>query len=157
MKKASITDLFIQIIIAELTGVLSSLLTGSFGNFFEKYQSPPLQPPAIVFPVVWTILYALMGISAYLIISSDSPSQQKNSALRVYYAQLILNFLWSIVFFRFERLILGAVIIAAMIILVAIMIYRFYKIRPAAGYINIPYLIWLCFALYLNIATIAIN
>ena len=98
MKKRSITEALIYIISAELAGVLSALLTGSFSDFYDKFKEPPLLPPAGLFPVVWTILYALMGISAYIV------SRYKNSekALTVYWVQLAVNFLWSIVFFRFE-------------------------------------------------------
>jgi tryptophan-rich sensory protein len=157
MKKRSITDLLIYIVSAELIGVLSALLTGSFSYFFDKYEKPPLMPPSWLFPPVWVILYAVMGISAYMIQTSDADSDTKRHALTVYWLQLAVNFSWSIIFFRFEALWTAAAVILLLIVLIVIMIKRFRKIRPIAGNINIPYLIWVMFAAYLNIAAAIIN
>ncbi len=156
MKKHSISDLLIYVISAEAVGALSALLSGGFGDFFLKYEKPPLLPPAWLFPVVWTILYALMGISAYLV-SRYAEGNIKNRALKIYWTQLAVNFMWSIVFFRFE-LLWGAVIVVLVLLApVAAMISSFKKIRAAAGYINIPYLLWVAFAAYLTTAIAVIN
>lgn len=157
MKKLSITDLLIFIVSAELVGALSALITGSFSDFFIKYEKPPLMPPAILFPVVWVILYALMGISAYIIYRSDVGKSRINSALKIYCLQLFVNFSWSIVFFRLELLWAAAAVIVLLAILVTAMIISFKKISPLAAYLNIPYLLWVIFATYLNIATVLIN
>lgn len=84
MKIKSYTELFIFIVTAELVGVLSALLTGDFSGFFDKNLQSPLMPPAWVFSVVWVILYALMGISAYLVYSSDGGSQYPISSVGVF-------------------------------------------------------------------------
>jgi tryptophan-rich sensory protein len=98
-----------------------------------------------------------MGISAYLICRSDGSKGEVKTALTVYFIQLALNFSWSIIFFRFQMMWTGALIIALMIIAVGVMIYLFYRLRKSAGLINLPYILWLCFALYLNVATALIN
>ncbi|MBQ5320221.1 MAG: tryptophan-rich sensory protein [Oscillospiraceae bacterium] len=157
MKKRSISDMLIFIISAEIVGAVSALLSGRFSDFFEKYKEPPLLPPEWLFPVVWGILYAAMGYSAYLIYTSDAESSQKKTALSIYWAQLAINFLWSIVFFRFEGLWAAFAVIMALWVMIIAMILKFRKISPLAAYINIPYLLWVTFAAYLNLATAIIN
>ena len=157
MKKHSISDIIIFILSAELVGAFSALLSGGFGDFYEKFTPPPLLPPAWLFPVVWTILYAVMGFSAYLISSSEADSSERNKALFIYWIQLAVNFLWSIVFFRLENPWAAFVVILILLILIIAMIISFRKISPLAAMINIPYLIWVCFATYLNLATAIIN
>ncbi len=157
MKKRKITELLIFIISAELTGALSALIAGDTSEFYSELVKPSLAPPGFLFPIVWTILYALMGISAFLIYETDAEESVKKNALLVYAIQLFVNFTWSIIFFRFEMPGLSSIVIVALFILVAVMISRFCKIRPAAAYINIPYLIWVGFASYLNIAIWLLN
>jgi len=157
MKKRNISDMLIFIISAEAAGAVSALLAGSFSDFFDKYKEPPLLPPGWLFPVVWTILYAVMGYSAYLIHNSAADADKRKNALTIYWAQLALNFMWSIIFFRFEALWLAFVVIMALWIMIIAMISSFRKISPLAAYINIPYLIWVTFAAYLNLATAIIN
>ena len=157
MKKHNISDILLYVISAELIGALSALLSGGFSGFYDKYAEPPLLPPAWLFPVVWTILYALMGFSAYLINSSDAAAADKRRALTLYWAQLAVNFSWSIVFFRFEALWLAFAVIILLWVLIIAMIASFHRIRPAAAYLNIPYLIWVTFAAYLNLATALLN
>lgn len=157
MNKSKIKNLLFYVISAELIGILSAYFTGNFSDFFLKYKAPPLLPPAWIFPVVWSILYVLMGFSAHIISDTDGDFYQKNRALLIYWFQLAVNFIWSIFFFRFELMKPGAAIIIFLIFLVSAMIYSFKYIRASAAYLNIPYLIWLIFALYLNIATIIVN
>lgn len=149
--------MLIYIISAEVIGAVSALLAGGFSDFFEKYKEPPLLPPGWLFPVVWTILYAVMGYSAYLVTHSYGETAQKKSALTIYWTQLALNFMWSIIFFRFEALWLAFVVIMALWVMIIAMILSFRKISPLAAYINIPYLLWVTFAAYLNLATAIIN
>lgn len=157
MKKHNISDMLIYIISAEVIGAVSALLAGGFSDFFNKYEEPPLLPPGWLFPVVWTILYAVMGYSAYLVTHSYGETAQKKSALTIYWTQLALNFMWSIIFFRFEALWLAFVVIMALWVMIIAMILSFRKISPLAAYINIPYLLWVTFAAYLNLATAIIN
>ncbi|MDE6034759.1 MAG: tryptophan-rich sensory protein [Ruminococcus sp.] len=152
MKKFSLTDLLIFIVSAELIGTLSALFAGDFKAFYSEILQPPLSPPAIVFPIVWTVLYALMGISAYLVSSSGKPY-----SLKVYNLQLAVNFLWSIVFFRYRLLTLSAVLAVVLLILVGFMMMQFCKIRKISAGLNVPYLLWCGFATYLSIAICIIN
>ena len=155
MKRINITELLIFIVSAELTGALSRLLSGNSFEFFEILTKPPFSPPGWIFPIVWFILYALMGFAAYLIYKSDSKG--RNSALVIYWAQLFLNFLWSIVFFRFNLTGLSAAVILALLVMVTFMIFKFGKINTKAAAINIPYLLWLLYASYLNIGILLLN
>ena len=155
MKRINITELLIFIVSAELTGALSRLLSGNSFEFFETLTKPPFSPPGWIFPIVWFILYALMGFAAYLIYKSDSKG--RNSALVIYWAQLFLNFLWSIVFFRFNLTGLSVAVILALLVMVTFMIFKFGKINTKAAAINIPYLLWLLYASYLNIGILLLN
>ncbi len=157
MKKTKITDLLIFIVGTELVGVLSGIIAGGSFSFYKEIVRPPFSPPGWIFPIVWIILYALMGISAYFIYTSKATVRQKNFALAVYAIQLVVNFLWSIVFFRLEMVGLSVIIILLLLLLIVVMICVFYRIRPVAAYLNIPYLLWTAFASYLNIGVLILN
>ena len=133
-----------------IVGGLAALLTNDSMNIFKSLEKPPLSPPGWLFPVVWTILYTLMGISAYLIAIGNAAPIDKAKALAIYTYQLIVNFLWSIFFFNFEWYLFSFIWIILLWILVLLMIQGFYKINRTAAYLNIPYLIWITFAAYLN-------
>lgn len=152
MKKFSLTDLLIFVVSAELVGALSALFAGDFKAFYTEIIRPPLSPPAVVFPIVWAILYALMGISAYLVSVSG-----KSYSLKIYNIQLAVNFLWSIVFFRFRLLKISAILAVILLILVGVMMMQFCKVRKISAGLNVPYLIWSAFAVYLSIAICIIN
>ena len=141
MNRKKLTELLVFIISAELVGALSALFTGSFSAAYDVMHKPPLSPPAFLFPVVWTILYAVMGISAYLVFTSRVPQYQKGGALKIYGAQLIVNFFWSIIYFRLEMRSAALIDILVLDILVALMIIRFYRIRPVSAAMNLPYMI----------------
>ena len=147
------SNLIIAVLIPLTVGSISSLLSGNMGQM--NYIQPDFTPPAVVFPIVWTILYILMGISSYIIYESDYPD--KNSALRIYGIQLFFNFFWSILFFRFSAYFLSLIWLLVLIILIIIMILRFYKISPIAAYLQIPYLLWCMFASYLNYVVFVLN
>lgn len=157
MKKEKLYGILFYIFTAEGIGALSALLAGNFSDFFLKYEEPPLLPPPWLFPVVWTALYALMGYSAYLVSRDDVSKDVKKNALTVYWIQLAFNFLWSVIFFRFELLWIGFIEIVLLLIAVCTMTVLFFRITPKAGWLNIPYVIWVAFATYLNLATAIIN
>ena len=117
-------------------------------------QKPPLAPPAILFPIVWTILYTLMGVS-YGILKTKGLTDEKVN--QVYYLQLVINALWSIFFFSLEWRLFSFFWIIALIIAVIAMIREFYVRDKVAGLLQIPYLIWLLFAAYLNLAIYLLN
>lgn len=142
--------LAVCIAIPLLVGAVASLLTGGGMEVFATVEKPPLSPPGWLFPVVWTILYTLMGISSYLILTSDADESAKEGAIRVYGLQLLANFLWPTFFFNFRWYGFSFFWLLLLWFLVVVMILRFWKINKLAAYMNIPYLIWLTFAAYLN-------
>ncbi|MBE6788336.1 MAG: tryptophan-rich sensory protein [Ruminococcaceae bacterium] len=134
------------------------LLVGLLTNPDEKFKSltaPPLAPPAILFPIVWSILYTLMAVSITLVISKNSIKSE--DAAKVYYLQLIVNFIWPFLFFTFGFLTLSFIWLLLLIALVVVMIVRFYRVSPLAAYLQIPYLVWLLFAAYLNLGYVVLN
>ena len=157
MKKAMIKTIAIQILLAEAVGALSAALSGNIGGIYPTLNQPPLSPPGWVFPIVWPILYALMGIAAALVLAAPAPQEEKARALKLYAAQLMINFLWSIIFFRFENYWMALIFLLALDILVAVTLIKFWKIRPAAGWLLVPYLLWILFATYLNWGVAQLN
>lgn len=158
MKSIRWTELIIFIVSAELTGAISALLAGSYKDFYASLTQPPLAPPPAVFPVVWGILYALMGISAYLVWKEPGDlSSRRSRALSVYAVQLAVNFSWSIIFFRFGLLTAAAVTAVILAALVGLMVYTFSQVKRTAALLNVPYLLWSIFAAYLAIGTAVLN
>lgn len=145
------------IAIPVLTGVLSALLSDGGMQAFQQFQKPPLSPPGWLFPVVWTVLYVLMGIASYLIYTSDADAASRSGALTIYGYQLVINFLWSIFFFNFQWYLFSFVWLILLWILIFIMILRFYPISKIAAYLMIPYLVWVTFAGYLNLGVWYLN
>lgn len=146
--KESVKQLLLSIAIALAAGGLSALLSGDTAGAYAVLPKPSLAPPGFVFPLVWTVLYTLMGVSAYLVFRSDSP--QKSKALAVYALQLLVNILWPLFFFRFQAYGFAFAWLLLLLGLVVWMIRLFYSIRPAAALLQLPYLLWLVFAGYLN-------
>lgn len=155
MNKNGTKKLTASIAIGLGTGLFSVLLT--LGNFkaYSALLQPPLAPPGWLFPVVWTILYILMGVSAYLVYECDA--EEKYIGLAVYVLQLIFNFLWLIIFFNIRNLLFAFVWLVFLWILVLAMTISFYKVNKTAGLLQIPYLLWVTFAGYLNIALYILN
>lgn len=144
-----------SILIPVVLGALTGLLTHSCMDSFEALRQPPLSPPGWLFPVVWTILYTLMGISLAMIrLSRDS---QREDALFLFALQLFVNLVWPILFFCWELRLSAFFVLLLLIALVIAMIVRFWRIRAAAGALNLPYLIWLGFAAWLNLAVYLLN
>lgn len=136
-----------NILIPVIIGGIIGLIINPFMNY-QDLNKPPLSPPGITFPIVWTILYIIMGYSFY-------KQDEQNKA--IYYTQLIVNGLWSIFFFVFKWYLFSFIWIILLIILVIIMIKEFYKLNKLSGLINIPYLIWLIFAAYLSFGIYILN
>ena len=129
-------------------GGLSAFFTMNSMDIYKNINRPKLAPPGYIFPIVWTILYVLMGISSYLIHRSNH--KNKETALIIYYFQLLINFSWPIFFFNYQNFLLALAILFILNILVIILIKVTYSINHLASYLLIPYLIWILFALYLN-------
>lgn len=143
--------LFICIAIPLMIGTLAALLTRNSMEVFALVEKPPFAPPAWLFPIAWTILYTLMGISSYLVLTSDAEFEEIVSAMRLYVYQLVVNFLWPTFFFNFRWYFFSFLWLVLLWILVFLMIRKFYTIRKSAAWLNIPYMLWLTFAGYLNL------
>lgn len=144
-----------SILLALTVGGLSALVTAKNMNIYDKINTPPLSPPGWLFPVVWTALYILMGVSAAIIFTSDST--QKDDALFIYAVSLVLNFSWSIFFFNLLSFIVSFIILVALWLSIIITIIKYYKINKLSALLQIPYLLWVTFAGYLNFAIILLN
>lgn len=155
--KLDIKKLLKNLAIPLLIGFIAGFLTRQgTENFALNVKQPPFAPPAVLFPIVWTILYALMGFSAYIIESSPQ-TPQRNRALVLYYVQLFFNFLWSFIFFNFNNYLAAFVWIFALLILIIATTIEFYKIKPIAGYLMIPYIVWVSLAAVLNFSIYLLN
>lgn len=145
------------IFIPLLTGVLSGLISSSGIKNFNIINKPPLSPPGFLFPVVWTILYILMGIASYLVITSGQSKTKIKDALITYYLQLFFNFFWSIIFFNLEWYMFAFVWLLILWVLIFNTIISFYEISKTAAYLMLPYLLWVTFAGYLNLGIYLLN
>ncbi len=157
MKKRTWKDYAIWIAIAEAVGALSGWLTREGSRMFgEAVAQPPLSPPSWLFPVAWGILYALMGFGAARIWTS-ADSKEKTRGINLYWAQLIVNFFWSLIFFNAQAYGFAFFWLLLLWALVLWMILTFKKVDNLAAYLQIPYLIWLTFAAYLNLGVWYLN
>ena len=160
-KKVNFLNLIIAIIIPLVVGILSSFITKDAMISFNAMKKPPLAPPGILFPIVWSILYVLMGISSYIIFEyygkDDANLKLKNKCLLIYAIQLIFNFFWSIIFFKFKIYFVALAWLIFLWILVLILIIESKKINRVGSMLLIPYLMWMTFAAYLNIGIAILN
>lgn len=147
-------DLITCLAIPLAVGGLSALLTQNSMETFRLVNKPALAPPGWVFPVVWTILYILMGIASYLVLTSGKPN---DTALTVYGIQLVFNFFWSIIFFNLEMYLFAFIWLVVLWLLIFKTAILFYQISKPAGYLMIPYLLWVAFAGYLNLSIYLLN
>ena len=147
----------VGILLTEAVGLLSGLLSrGGTESFQMTAAQPPLSPPGWVFPVVWTVLYALMGISAVRIwLSPDSAARSRG--LNLFVVQLVLNFFWSLIFFNARAYGLAFVWVILLWVTVLAMILEFWKVDRLASLLQIPYLIWLTFAAHLAFGVWVLN
>ncbi len=146
-----------NILIALAAGFLSSLLTRGDIESFNSLIKPPLTPPDIVFPVVWAILYTLMGTGLSMVQLSGAPARIVNKAAFNYYIQLFFNFFWSIWFFKFQLLLFSFIWLVIMLFFIVLMTINFYKASKTAAFLQIPYILWVTFAGYLNFMYFLLN
>lgn len=142
-----------SILVPVLIGGIVGLLISPFMDY-NSLEKPFLSPPSIAFPIVWTILYILMGVSYGILKSNDLTNQEIDF---IYYLQLAFNALWSIVFFIFKWRLFAFLWIIVLDILVIFMIKKFYEKNKISGLLQIPYLLWILFASYLNLAVYILN
>lgn len=145
------------ILLAEGVGGLSGWLTREGTKIYnESIVRPPLSPPGAVFPIVWGILFALMGIGAARIYLAP-PSSERRRGLLIFFLQLTFNFLWSIIFFNLQAFGLAFIWLVALWLLILWMILTFRKVDPLAAWLQVPYLLWVTFAAYLNFGVWLLN
>lgn len=136
-------------------GGLSGLFTRNSVSVYQTINKPLLSPPSLIFPIVWTILYIMIGISAAIIYQNEKDIFSK--PFIIYYIQLFLNFFWSFIFFTMQNYLLALIWIIMLLLSIIIMIFEFYQINKFAAILLIPYLIWVLFASYLNLSIYLLN
>ena len=151
-KKINFKKLFLIIFLTILVGSFFSFFVSM--DFYKDLVKPPLSPPGIVFPIAWVILDILMSISLYIVTNDD---EDHTKYYAIYIGQLIVNSLWTLIFFGFKFYLFGFIWVLFLIVLVLIMTYMFFKKNKVAAYLLIPYILWLIFASYLNIQIYLLN
>ena len=137
-------------------GGLGTLFSGGMSSY-QTTNQPPLSPPGWIFPIVWTILYLLVGWASYRILTSDAPREDRKKALTFYSIQLFLNFLWPIVFFGLEWHWVAFILLLALWVMIYLTMHLFGLIDDTAENLLIPYLLWVTFAGYLNLGVALLN
>jgi len=138
-------------------GGIAALLTGGDMDSFAKLSQPPLSPPGWLFPVVWSVLYILMGIAAYLALMSGKNQADIRSAILLYSIQLALNFMWPVFFFSLSAYLFSFIWLAVLWLFIIATAISFCKLADRAGYLMIPYYLWVTFAGYLNFGIYLLN
>ncbi len=157
MNKSKIKVLAVCIAIPLIAGAVSALLTmGGVKVYNDSAIKPFLSPPPIVFPIVWTVLYVVMGISLSRVYMSPM-SEERSKGILLFGLQLFFNFFWSIIFFNIRNYAFAFVWLAVLWVLIALMIRSFYKVDKTSALLQIPYLVWVTFAGYLNFGVWLLN
>ncbi len=146
-------SLILNIAVPLAVGLISGLLTMGAMEDFSALNQPPLSPPGWLFPVVWTILYVLMGVSSWRIANRD----RQATALTVYYVSLVFNFFWSIFFFVCQMWLFALIWLLILWILILIYTVGYFRIDRLAGWLQVPYAVWCAFAIYLNLGIVILN
>ncbi len=153
-----VTPFFVSLALAYSAALIGSLFTaGAVATWYTTLTKPELSPPNWLFGPVWTVLYALMAIAAWRIYEKRRSSQKANRLLRVYGAHLVVNALWSIIFFGFHSPAPAFMIIIVLWLMIAYLAAGFYRIDRTAGILLLPYLAWVSFATYLNLSIVLLN
>ena len=151
------TELLTCLLIPLSVGAISGIISGGGIDAFDSMIKPALSPPAWLFPIVWTTLFILMGIASYLVLVSGGDRSDIVRCLVFYAAQLFFNFFWSIIFFNLEWYLVAFIWLVVLWVFILITTICFYNISKTAGYLMIPYLVWVGFAGYLNFAIFLLN
>ena len=148
----------VAIAIPLTVGIISAALTGDSFSIYGELKAPPLAPPAILFPIIWTLLYILMGISSAIVFTNreKNPDVAK-IGLKYYVISLLLNLSWSIVFFNLQAAFFALIILITLLVLIIKTVIEYHKVSTLAAYLQIPYVLWVIFAGYLNGAIWILN
>ena len=157
MKTNIIIKLLISLIVPLSIGAIAGIFTAqAIPDWYASLNRPSFNPPNGIFGPVWTTLYMLMGIS-FFIIWKQPADTKRNTGMIIFFIQLLLNFCWTFLFFYFKEIGFALIEIIVMWIAILIMLISFYKVKPVAAYINIPYILWVSFATVLNAAYYLLN
>lgn len=158
MKKANYPSLLFFIFVSQAAGLIGALVTTpAIQSWYVYLNKPFFTPPSWLFGPVWTLLYLLMGISAYLVFRNGFKKKEVEHALYLFITQLTLNLLWSFIFFGYKLLFLAYIEIIVLWIFIFLTIKAFYKVDKLAGKLMIPYIFWVTFASFLNLAVVLLN
>ena len=158
MKANRIAAVLAFVIACEIAGAIGSIFTiSSIPTWYAALQKPAFSPPNWLFGPVWLTLYALMGISAYLVYEKRQKNKGANAALVLFAAQLALNVMWSTMFFGLHSTILGLLAIMLLWIAIFVTMAKFYRISKQAAWLLVPYIIWVSFATVLNFTLWQLN
>ena len=157
-RAADILKLVATIIICQFAGLIGSIFTRpSVPTWYKALEKPSFTPPNWLFAPIWTALFVLMGVSAFLVWRDRSGGQRSRMALTIFAIQLVLNMLWSIAFFGFRSPLAGLIVILVLWIAILSTILNFLKVSEVAGILLIPYILWVTFATVLNASILAMN
>ncbi len=157
MKKINLKALILFLAIPLIVGGLAALLTMDGFEMYKTVEKPPLSPPAIVFPIAWTILYLMMGFASYLVYTAPYDYGSRMQTLELYFIHLVINFAWPIIFFNMKTYLAALVWLVFLWVAILAVTVPFFRIRKLAGWLMIPYLAWVTFAGYLNYGVWALN
>lgn len=152
LKQINLVALVYYMLMPIALSFIISMLIPDYTDYYNSLQKI-VEVPSIVFPIVWTILYLCIGLAAYFVDRKGN----KGKALDFYYAQLFFNLSWPIIFFGFKLITLGFIWILIILVLAVITMCKFYKINKVSGYLFIPYILWLIFAMILNLSILILN
>ena len=156
--KRKIRIFAVAIAIPLAVGILSALFTRDNMSIYSEINTPPLSPPSWLFPAVWTVLYVLMGVSSALVwLDARVYPKEARSGLFTYAVSLVFNFFWSIVFFNLRAYLFAFIWLVVLLVLIIKTVFHYKKVSPPAAWLQIPYIIWVAFAGYLNLAIFILN
>lgn len=144
-------ELAIAILLPLAVGSVASYFTGDAMLIYETLDMPPLSPPGWIFPIVWTILYILMGMASYRVYRLGSKDQDVRKAMILYLIQLGVNFFWPLLFFKYSLYPFALLWLLLLLVLIVLTVKQYKKLDKTAAYLMIPYLIWTIYAAYLNL------
>ncbi len=155
--KRNILIYSVSIAVPLAVGVISALLTMGNMDIYKELDTPPLSPPSVLFPIVWTVLYILMGISCATVWKYRKTDKNTEKALYYYAASLVFNFVWSILFFNLRLFLPAFIWLLMLLYLIVRTVICYFKVYRPAAYLQIPYIVWVAFAGYLNLGVRILN
>ena len=156
--KKKIASFVVGIAVPLTVGIISAAISREGYAAYKEITKPPLSPPALAFPIAWTILYVLMGVSSAIIFNNKEKNpEEARRGLRLYAISLAANFLWSIIFFKFGAFLFALICLLIMLFYIIKTILSYRSISPLAAYLQIPYALWVAFAGYLNAGVFLLN